>query len=125
MLKKTLKHNKRIFCIVANAGATNSGAIDDISALADLAKLYNIWLYVDGAYSLAALADSENSKLFSGIDRADSPNPEHSSHEHGCYQGQCRRRQASEHPSDAEEDDRPGNGMNAESTGRPGHRCTA
>ena len=72
MLKKTLKHNKRIFCIVANAGATNSGAIDDISALADLAKLYNIWLYVDGAYGLAALADSENSKLFSGIDRSDS-----------------------------------------------------
>ena len=70
--KKELEHNKRIFCIVANAGATNSGAVDDIDSLADLAKLHNIWLHVDGSYGLAALADPESSKLFSGIERADS-----------------------------------------------------
>ena len=70
--QNALEQNKGIFCIVANAGATNSGAFDDIATLADLAKLYNIWLHVDGAYGLAALADFESAKLFSGIERADS-----------------------------------------------------
>ena len=70
--QNALEQNKGIFCIVANAGATNSGAVDDIATLADLAKLYNIWLHVDGAYGLAALADFESAKLFSGIERADS-----------------------------------------------------
>ena len=56
---------------MANAGATNSGAIDDIEALSELANLHDIWLYVDGAYGLAAIADPENATLFAGLDRAD------------------------------------------------------
>ena len=70
--KEAIKKNKNIFCIIANAGATNSGAIDDIDALADLAYSFGIWLHVDGAYGLAALADPQSAKLFSGIERADS-----------------------------------------------------
>ena len=68
----TLKKSNQIFAIVANAGATNSGAIDDISALADLATVNEIWLHVDGAYGLAALADPESSILFKGLEHADS-----------------------------------------------------
>ena len=66
-------------CILCSSEAHSSinsiakvGAVDDIDALADLAKLNNIWLHVDGAYGLAALADSESSKIFAGIERADS-----------------------------------------------------
>ena len=70
--KKIINKNKNIFCIVANAGATNSGAIDNINALASLAKSKKIWLHVDGAYGLAALADPQSAKLFKGIEKADS-----------------------------------------------------
>ncbi len=61
-----------VFAIVANAGATNSGAVDDISALADFSQKHGIWLHLDGAYGLAALACPENRKTFTGIERADS-----------------------------------------------------
>ncbi|KIN61129.1 L-2,4-diaminobutyrate decarboxylase [Sulfitobacter noctilucae] len=61
-----------IFAIVANAGATNCGAVDDIAGLADLAQELDVWLHVDGAYGLAALADPEARPLFDGIERADS-----------------------------------------------------
>ena len=70
--KNALEKNKNIFCIIANAGATNSGAVDDIDGLAHLSNSKKIWLHVDGAYGLAALADSNTAKLFSGIHKADS-----------------------------------------------------
>lgn len=61
-----------VFAIVANAGATNSGAVDDINGLADLAEARSIWLHLDGAYGLAALADPAMRPVFDGIARADS-----------------------------------------------------
>jgi glutamate/tyrosine decarboxylase-like PLP-dependent enzyme len=62
----------RAFAIVANAGATNSGAVDDIAALADFSAENDLWLHLDGAYGLAALACPTNRKTFDGIQRADS-----------------------------------------------------
>ena len=61
-----------VFAIVGNAGATNCGAVDDLDGLATLAQEHDIWLHVDGAYGLAALADPEARKVFKGIERADS-----------------------------------------------------
>ena len=61
-----------IFAIVANAGATNCGAVDDLRGLTDLARQYSIWCHVDGAYGLAAMADPEARPLFDGIEQADS-----------------------------------------------------
>lgn len=61
-----------VFAIVANAGATNCGAIDDLQGLSQLARETGIWLHVDGAYGLAALADPQTRPLFDGIDQADS-----------------------------------------------------
>lgn len=62
----------RVFAIVANAGATNCGAVDDIAGLADLAQDHGLWLHLDGAYGLAALADPTARRLFNGIERAHS-----------------------------------------------------
>ena len=60
------------FCIIGNAGTVNTGAIDDLHALANLASKYELWFHVDGAYGgLAAMLDSVR-ELYSGIDRADS-----------------------------------------------------
>ena len=61
-----------VFAIVANAGATNCGAVDDIAGLADLAEAQDVWLHLDGAYGLAALADPKTRREFAGIERADS-----------------------------------------------------
>lgn len=60
------------FCLVATAGSVNTGAFDDIPALADLARREGLWLHVDGAFgALVALSDSLR-HLARGIDRADS-----------------------------------------------------
>ena len=63
---------ERVFAIVGNAGATNCGAVDDIAGLADLAEDFGLWLHLDGAYGLAALADPAARPLFQGIERAHS-----------------------------------------------------
>jgi len=60
------------FCIVATAGTTSSGAIDDLSALAAIAERYGLWLHVDGAYGAALAFSDRHRALLHGIDRADS-----------------------------------------------------
>lgn len=58
--------------IIATAGTINTGAIDDLPALADLAKEGGLWLHVDGCIgALAAIAPKHGGKLV-GLDRADS-----------------------------------------------------
>ena len=61
-----------IFAIVATAGTTNLGVIDDISGIAKYAKINKIWLHVDGAYGGAGLLSPKVKDLFSGIEYADS-----------------------------------------------------
>ncbi|MEL6135249.1 MAG: pyridoxal-dependent decarboxylase, partial [Bacteroidota bacterium] len=60
------------FCIVGNAGTVNTGAIDDLLALHDLAKKYDLWFHIDGAYGglVAALDTFKNT--YKGIELADS-----------------------------------------------------
>ena len=60
------------FCVVATAGTTNSGAIDNIAALADLCQKHGLWLHVDGAYGAAAVFSNQHRELVHGIERADS-----------------------------------------------------
>jgi aromatic-L-amino-acid/L-tryptophan decarboxylase len=58
--------------IVATAGSTNAGVIDDLAGCADVAAEIGAWFHVDGAYGLAALLLPEISKRFTGLERADS-----------------------------------------------------
>ncbi len=60
------------FAVVGNAGTVNTGATDDLAALADLAAGEGLWLHVDGAFgALAALAPGLRPRL-AGMERADS-----------------------------------------------------
>jgi len=58
--------------IVANAGTTNTGAIDPLAAIADIAQRRKIWFHVDGAYGLPGILDERVSPLFAGLEHADS-----------------------------------------------------
>jgi glutamate/tyrosine decarboxylase-like PLP-dependent enzyme len=63
---------KRIFAVVATAGTTNLGIIDDLAGIGRAAKDREIWYHVDGAYGLAALASPKTKSLFAGVELADS-----------------------------------------------------
>ena len=64
--------NFEVFAIVATAGTTNLGVIDDIYGIAEYAKSNKIWLHVDGAYGGAGLLSPKVKDLFRGIEYADS-----------------------------------------------------
>ena len=63
---------KRVFAVVATAGTTNLGIIDDLKGIGKAAKERGIWYHVDGAYGLAALASPKTKHLFAGVELADS-----------------------------------------------------
>jgi len=61
-----------VVAVVATAGATNTGVVDDLAGVADAAEARGVWLHVDAAYGGAALAAPSARPLFAGIERADS-----------------------------------------------------
>lgn len=60
------------FCVVANAGTTNTGAIDPLVELAALCEQEGLWLHADGAYGAAAAITSRGKELLVGLDGVDS-----------------------------------------------------
>ncbi len=67
-----LKEGLKPFCIVASAGTVNTGAVDPLSEIADVANEFGLWFHVDGAYGALAALDQSKRPLFAGLDRADS-----------------------------------------------------
>jgi len=63
---------RRPFCVVANAGTVNTGAVDPLAALADFAAEAGLWLHVDAAYGGGALLCDRGRRALAGIGRADS-----------------------------------------------------
>lgn len=60
------------FCVIGTAGTVNTGATDDLAALADLCQREGLWFHVDGAFgALAALSPMVRDQV-AGIERADS-----------------------------------------------------
>jgi glutamate/tyrosine decarboxylase-like PLP-dependent enzyme len=75
-LRETLAADKakglRPICIVGNAGTVNTGATDDLRALADVSRVEKIWFHVDGAFGALAALVPELRPLVSGLEQADS-----------------------------------------------------
>jgi L-2,4-diaminobutyrate decarboxylase len=63
---------ERLFAIVATAGTTNAGVVDDLAGAAAAAEAGDCWLHIDAAYGGAALAAPSVRHKFAGIERADS-----------------------------------------------------
>ncbi len=62
----------RPVCVVGTAGTVNTGAIDDLDALADICERESIWLHVDGAFGALATLAPALRPLVRGLERADS-----------------------------------------------------
>ncbi len=60
------------FLILGNAGTTNTGAVDDLTALADIAHQHGLWLHVDAAYGGFFMLTRRGRARLGGIERADS-----------------------------------------------------
>jgi aromatic-L-amino-acid decarboxylase len=60
------------FLLVVNAGTTNTGAVDDLAAAADLARAQGLWLHVDAAYGGFFVLTERGRRAFRGMERADS-----------------------------------------------------
>ncbi len=62
----------RPFCVIGTAGTVNTGATDDLAALADLCAAEGLWFHVDGAFGAWAYASDALRPRVAGMERADS-----------------------------------------------------
>ncbi|MGA0108189.1 MAG: pyridoxal phosphate-dependent decarboxylase family protein, partial [Candidatus Nanopelagicales bacterium] len=67
-----INKDKKVFAVVATAGTTNLGIIDELGDIGIYCNQSNIWFHVDGAYGLAALCAPSVRNHFTGIELADS-----------------------------------------------------
>src|SRR5699024_2084428 len=63
---------KRLFAVIATAGTTNAGIIDNLETVADGCEKEDLWFHGDAAYGGGAVAAPSVRHLFKGIERADS-----------------------------------------------------
>jgi len=62
----------RPFCVVGSAGTVNTGVVDPLNEIADVAAEFDLWFHVDGAYGAPGSLDERKEHLFAGIERAGS-----------------------------------------------------
>jgi len=60
------------FLIAGTAGTVNTGAIDDLNALADFARAEKLWFHIDGAFGALCALSPKLRPLIAGLERADS-----------------------------------------------------
>ena len=58
--------------VVASAGSTNGGIIDDLAGIATACEAHGAWMHVDGAFGGAGLLVPALAERFRGLERADS-----------------------------------------------------
>lgn len=71
-LRAALDADPNAFLVVAAAGTTNTGAVDDLPALADLCRSRGLWLHVDAAYGGFFALTERGRQTLQGLERADS-----------------------------------------------------
>jgi aromatic-L-amino-acid/L-tryptophan decarboxylase len=66
------QHGCLPICVIGNAGTVNTGAVDNLDALADICQVENLWFHVDGAFGALAYLDPDLKPMLKGMERADS-----------------------------------------------------
>jgi glutamate/tyrosine decarboxylase-like PLP-dependent enzyme len=72
MIQQDRTEGRVPFCVVATAGTTNSGIVDDLVAVAEVCRRNNLWMHVDGAYGASAVFSDNHRDLVRGMELADS-----------------------------------------------------
>jgi glutamate/tyrosine decarboxylase-like PLP-dependent enzyme len=75
-LKAQIKQDREIslqpVCVIASSGTVNTGATDDLNAIADICEQEDLWFHVDGAIGAIAMLSDKIKPQLKGIERADS-----------------------------------------------------
>ena len=75
-LKQAIEDDKKAglnpACVIANAGTVNTGAIDDLKAIAEICREENMWFHVDGCIGALIAIAPQNNQLVSGMELGDS-----------------------------------------------------
>jgi glutamate/tyrosine decarboxylase-like PLP-dependent enzyme len=71
-IKEDLKKGMKPFLLVGNAGTTNTGAVDPLTELGDVAQKFGLWYHLDAAYGGFFNLCEEGKKELMGIERSDS-----------------------------------------------------
>lgn len=72
MIAADLQSGLKPFCVIGSAGTVNTGAIDPLDELAEVAREFGLWFHIDGAYGALAALDETKRPLFRGLEFADS-----------------------------------------------------
>jgi aromatic-L-amino-acid/L-tryptophan decarboxylase len=60
------------FCVVGNAGTVDTGAVDPLHEIREIANRFQLWMHVDGSYGAFAILAQSAKELFAGMEQADS-----------------------------------------------------
>lgn len=71
-IERDLSRDLVPWLIVASVGTTDTGAVDPLDTIANLAEHYTLWLHLDAAYGGFFILCDETRALFNGIEKADS-----------------------------------------------------
>lgn len=71
-VRQDVDRGRRPFCVVANVGTVNTGALDPIGEIADFCAEHGLWLHVDGAFGALAMLAGEYRASLAPLARADS-----------------------------------------------------
>ena len=71
-IESDLREGLHPFCVVGSAGTVNTGVVDPLVEIAQIATEFDLWFHVDGAYGAPGVLDERKKPLFAGLERADS-----------------------------------------------------
>ncbi|MFV0279400.1 MAG: pyridoxal phosphate-dependent decarboxylase family protein [Rhodoblastus sp.] len=71
-IDEDIKAGRAPFLVVGSAGTVNTGSVDPLDAVADVAHARGLWFHVDGAIGAGAMLSTQLRPLMKGIERADS-----------------------------------------------------
>jgi len=76
LLRQSIETDRRDglkpFCVVGSAGTVNTGVVDPLNEIANVAGEFDLWFHIDGAYGAPGILDQRKQPLFAGLARADS-----------------------------------------------------